>query len=352
MRPLREFFDGSGNGIDGRNLDLERTVLAGEGAQQVVKSLEGEYPVPEKSFPVEKAPSEAYDVDAPTYYGLPLLKDPVWVPSIAAYFYVGGVAGGSAAIAAAARAAGGSGLDRLATRCTWLAAGGGMLGTALLIHDLGRPTRFLNMLRVFRPTSPMNMGSWILAAFGSAAGAAAVFGPRTALGRSATYGAGLLGPLLSTYTAALIANTAVPVWQGAHRTLPLLFATSSATSTASLLQLFPQRGAEARAVRTLAIAGKAAELVAARAVAREVGRVKRAARPLHRGLSGGLWKAAEAMTAASLALDLFPVRRPWMRQAAGALGTAAALALRFSVYEQGKASTRDARAVADQQRAG
>src|SRR5690606_14443896 len=130
-----------------------------------------------------------------------------------------------------------------------------------------------------------------------------------------------------------------------------LFAASAATGTASLLQLFDLSLREERAVRTLAIAGKAAELVSARTVQREVGRVERVARPLHRGASGTLWKAAEILTAASLALDLVPVRRPGLRRAAGTLGTLAALALRFSVYAQGRASARDPRAVSEQQRA-
>ena len=44
---------------------------------------------------------------------------------------------------------------------------------ALLIADLGRPARFLNMLRIFKPRSPMNMGAWCLVAF-TAVGAGAV----------------------------------------------------------------------------------------------------------------------------------------------------------------------------------
>ena len=35
----------------------------------------------------------------------------------------------------------------------------------LLIVDLGRPMRFLHMLRVFKPTSPLSVGSYILSPF-------------------------------------------------------------------------------------------------------------------------------------------------------------------------------------------
>src|SRR5437660_10347067 len=35
----------------------------------------------------------------------------------------------------------------------------------LLIKDLGRPERFLNMLRIFKVKSPMSIGSWCLLVF-------------------------------------------------------------------------------------------------------------------------------------------------------------------------------------------
>ena len=53
-------------------------------------------------------------------------------------------------------------LPRLRRRCRRLSLVSIIVGTAALIADLGRPSRFFNMLRVFRPTSPMSMGSWLL----------------------------------------------------------------------------------------------------------------------------------------------------------------------------------------------
>ena len=50
-------------------------------------------------------------------------------------------------------------------------------GVPLLVSDLGRPERFLYMLRMFKVTSPMSVGSWILAAMGPAAAGAAVGRP-------------------------------------------------------------------------------------------------------------------------------------------------------------------------------
>ncbi|HEY2237034.1 MAG TPA: NrfD/PsrC family molybdoenzyme membrane anchor subunit, partial [Candidatus Angelobacter sp.] len=105
------------------------------------------------------------------YYGVPLLKEPQWKPEVPLYFFVGGAAGASAVIA---NMAGWLGDDReLVRSARWMAAGGGALSSALLIKDLGKPSRFLNMLRVFKPQSPMSMGAWTLSAFSSFSGAAA-----------------------------------------------------------------------------------------------------------------------------------------------------------------------------------
>jgi len=86
----------------------------------------------------------------------------VWIWAVPAYFYAGGVAGASAILAAAAGRLGGDDTENLVVRARWIAAVSGGAGSVLLIHDLGRPRRFLHMLRVFRPTSPMSVGSWIM----------------------------------------------------------------------------------------------------------------------------------------------------------------------------------------------
>src|SRR5581483_8123899 len=102
--------------------------------------------------------------EAVGYYGLPVLKAPVWTWEIPLYFFVGGTAGAAAVLAAAYAMFGQAPL--VARRARWIALAGGLLSPVLLISDLGRPERFLNMLRVFKWRSPMSMGSWILAVFG------------------------------------------------------------------------------------------------------------------------------------------------------------------------------------------
>ena len=133
------------------------------------------------------------------------------------------------------------GLPRLIHQSRLIGAGGGVVSSALLIYDLGKPSRFLYMLRVFRPTSPMSVGSWILVLFSSAAGLSALsdFGPRAlrSMGDTAAVVAGLLGLGLAGYTGVLVSYTSVPLWQRLHRLLPVLFLSSGVASAASLFDL-------------------------------------------------------------------------------------------------------------------
>jgi formate-dependent nitrite reductase membrane component NrfD len=280
-----------------------------------------------------------------------MLKEPVWKWPIPTYFYVGGLAGASAALGAAAGRFGGPELRPLCERTRMIAAGGAVASAGLLIWDLGRPSRFLNMMRVFRPTSPMNLGTWILSAFGGAATVAALLrrhrvGPLAGIGDAAASAAGLLGVPLAGYTGVLLANTSVPLWQGARTSLPPLFMSSAVTSAASALELCTLPPAAERVVRRYAIAGKVAEIVMATLLVREAGAASRVIRPLHEGVSGSLWRAAKVCVVASLAASLLGAR-----QAAGILGTVGSWALRFSITKAGRASTLDPRATFEQQRA-
>jgi formate-dependent nitrite reductase membrane component NrfD len=163
---------------------------------------------------------------------------------------------------------------------------------------------------------------------------------------------------LCGYTGVLLANTAVPVWQGAHRTLPPLFVASATSSAQAALEPFADSEAEVRVLHRFGIAGKLALLAAMGALEREVGRSARAAAPLRRGVGGALWKTARALTGASLALTLLPNRdraRParlrWKTLASAVLATAGSLCLRFAVFQAGCASARDPRATFEPQRA-
>lgn len=183
------------------------------------------------------------------YYDYPMLKAPVWTWEVPAYFFVGGAAGASALIGAVARRAGGN--DTLVRDARWIASAGAVLSVPLLISDLGRPERFLNMLRVFKLRSPMSIGAWTLVAFSNAAGAAAFadLAHRASGGRVPVKfvadAADLLsagtGLVLATYTGVLLGATAIPVWAHNAKVLPLHFGASALGSAVSMLELLGHR---------------------------------------------------------------------------------------------------------------
>jgi hypothetical protein len=340
---------------DRRHVDPEQGQLTGEGADQQVAADQPDFPTLDR---VEsRRPEDAVAPDGPTYYDQPIIKEPVWIWSVPAYFYTGGAASGAAILGAVAQLADRDGYDRLVSRCRYVAAGGTTLGTAFLIHDLGRPARFLNMLRVFRPTSAMSMGSWTLAASGTTAAAAValpLLGARR-LGDVAGLVTGALAPALGTYTAVLISDTAVPVWQATRRSTPALFAASGIVAATSALEFGSLDGRDATVVRRLGVAAKICDLAAGEAVERTADRVDRIGRPLHDGASGALWRLGKVCTAASLAVSLVPVPtggRRGRRLLSAVLGSVGSLATRFGLFHAGTASARDPRATFEQQRAG
>lgn len=106
-----------------------------------------------------------------SYYGQPVIKAPVWhEPHMPVYLYLGGLSGAASVMGAMA---GLTGYDRLALTARVTAALGAAAGAGFLVAELGRPERFLNMLRIFKPSSPMSMGSWTLAAHSTLTAAAA-----------------------------------------------------------------------------------------------------------------------------------------------------------------------------------
>ena len=341
--------------LDGRNVDPELGSLRGEGSLQRVRKRAA-HPAPRA--PDIRPGAALASPEGPSYYGLPVLKEPVWKWFIPTYFFTGGLAGAAAVLGATEQLAGTRGSRPLIERCRVVALGAAGASSALLIADLGRPLRFLNMLRVFRPTSPMNMGTWILSSFGalSAVAAAPTLLPLPRWTRpvsdAAALGAGAVGLPLVGYTGVLLSNTAVPVWQETRNTLPILFAFSGAVSAGGLLEAFPgtERGHES--ARRFGLVAKGAELALSRALHREARRVPRVERPLSTGVSGAILNGARTLIAASIALEFLPGRARPMRRVSGLLALAGTLALRFGIYQAGRVSARDPHATFELQRAG
>ena len=290
--------------------------------------------------------------DTPTYHERPVLKEPVWIWSVPVYFFVGGMAGAAATLGAVARELGDEEFDRLVAACRRLSAGGSTVGAGLLVIDLGRPERFLNMLRVFRPTSVLSVGSWVLAAHGGASTTALLIGAKSdRLADLVGTAAGVTGLPMSGYTGVLLGDTAIPIWHATRRSLPALFVASSAASAASVLEAMDLSERELGVVRRFGLVAKAAEVVAMWAVERDAGSFERVGRPLRTGVSGSLWRAARGAAIGSMALSVLPGGGRSRRLLAAVLGSAASLALRTALFHAGKVSSRDPRATFEAQRA-
>jgi formate-dependent nitrite reductase membrane component NrfD len=288
-------------------------------------------------------------MSADSYYGRPIINPPVWAErDIAGYLFAGGLAGASSIVAAGAQA---SGRPRMARRSKLCALAAITASLGALIHDLGRPERFLHMLRVFKPTSPMSVGVWILVLYGPLTGVAVASdlldaAPRT--GRAAGLGAGALGAAVASYTAALIADTAVPAWHDAHRELPFVFVGSAAGAGAGFALIAAPLRESAPAAR-LGVMGAVTELAAEQLMERRLGMVAEA---LHEGTAGRRLKAAKALTAAG-ALGAATIGRRHRLGAAlsGAALLAGSALTRFGLFEGGMASARDPKYTVEPQRA-
>ena len=278
-----------------------------------------------------------------SYYGRPILKAPVWTWEIPVYFFFGGMAGAAAPFAVVSELRGDGALARRA----WLVALAGIAASPpLLISDLGRPERFHHMLRVLKPTSPMSVGSWILGATSSTialANARALFGWFPCLGR-ASGAAAVLGPAVATYTAVLLADTAIPAWHEARRELPFVFVAGGAMSAGSAVALVGG-GAPAR---RLALVGAAGELASTTVMERRLGPL---GEPYREGPAGHAARAAKALTAAGGLVMALRGRRRAGAAAGGALMLAGALATRWAIYKAGFQSAADPKYVVEPQRA-
>ena len=282
-----------------------------------------------------------------SYYGQPVLKEPVWTPEIPLYFFTGGLGGASAGLAALAESRGNDELARVA----WMASFAGLAASPpLLISDLGVPRRFLNMLRMFKVTSPMSVGSWLLAATTPLVGVSALnawTGRFPRLSRVTRPAAALLGLPVSTYTAALISNTSIPVWHEARGRLAFVFAGGAAASAgAAAIAATPV--ASAGPARRLAVGGAMVELAALRVMKRDLGEL---AEPYHEGKAGHYSTVGEALTLTGAGVTAATAGRSRLGAlAGGVLLASGALAERFSIFRAGFQSAADPKYVVGPQR--
>jgi hypothetical protein len=293
------------------------------------------------------------DAKFASYYGRNIVKPAPWGHEIPTYLFLGGLAAGSALVAAGGEMTGRRELQRNG-RLVALGALGG--STIALVSDLGKPSRFYNMMRTVKLTSPMSVGSWILAGFGAFTGVAAFsevmkevlpnegrdlpmawFWPYG--DRLASIGAGFFSAPLAAYTAVLLSDTATPTWHAAYRELPFVFV-GSALAAAGGAAMATTGTAETAPARRMAIGGALLESAAMALLERQIGVP---GETLHEGRAGRLLTAAKALTAGGAALTLVAGRWRPAAALAGAALLAGSAATRFGVFEAGIESAKDPR---------
>jgi formate-dependent nitrite reductase membrane component NrfD len=282
------------------------------------------------------------------YYGIPLLNEPVWTWQVPLYFFVGGAAGASALIGFSAHVF--STDPGFARAALWVALGGGLLCPLLLVADLGRPSRFLNMLRVFKLRSPMSVGAWTLVLFSSGITLAVASGELIAKGYdghllvflqwAGEVTATLSGLILISYTGVLLGVTAVPVWSENRVLLPPTFVASGLGSAAGILELL---GFLNPVTQALGIVAACAETLIGGLI--EVRR-RRVDEPLRSGRTGWALLAAEALAGPiSLFLRIWWASDPIGRKAAAVCFLAGALTIRYAWLAAGRVSARNPQAL-------
>jgi Polysulphide reductase, NrfD len=298
---------------------------------------------------IQQAARDARTGEPPPVVQGPMIKPPVWTWEIPLYFWFGGMAAGASFVAVACDLVGDQQTARVARK---VALGALIPCPPLLIMDLGRPERFYNMLRIFKPRSPMSTGAWALTAFGNLAAAAVgadLLGKRRLA--QVTGGANaIVGGYLGSYTGVLLATTAVPLWARSRLYLgPIFVATGTATGAAVVRLAVSAAGRKPsdptrEALGRVEAGAMAAELVLSWVNERRLGRLAHA---LEEGRPGRLYKTAKTLAAAGIAARLAHRRLPAGVQHVSSVGyMAAALCFRYAWVEAGKASARDDEAVA------
>ena len=295
---------------------------------------------------------------SPTYYDRPLLKKPHWEWEVILYLFMGGVMGGSGILVALADEDGDD--AALARNARYLSFFLAATCPIVLIKHLGRPERFLYMLRIFKTKSVMSMGVWGLIGF-SLPATAAVVGQlardevlperlrfvRDLAPRAVTDPLhAILGAFIGGYTGVLISATANPIWATGKRHIPAMSVCSglagACAANSALLALFGGNASTERKIEKLEIVASLAELAVILAFRKHAGVV---GKPMFEGKHGK--KMTEYTLIGGIALPtlltLVPVHAKWKTLLASTLTLVGGYVLRETLIEAGKESADDPR---------
>jgi formate-dependent nitrite reductase membrane component NrfD len=302
----------------------------------------------------------------PGYYGVPPIHKPHWKWLIVNYFFFAGISSASYVISGIAGMSNSTENRTIARAGHYVSFAAFLPCPVFLILDLGRPERFLNMIKHFNPRSPMSLGTWGVMAFsffsGSSAGVQVIRDGLLGDGSARTarqLPSGTLGAVgtvpaffVGGYTGVLLGATAVPIWAKSANLLGPLFLSSAFSSASSAIMLaLAATGADEstlhgmETIERIAAGSEACLLLAASAKLGQTGQ------PLREGQLGNILKFGVfgAGIVAPLALQLMNRNRRSRRLtvAGSALGLTGGFALRYAVVMAGHASADDPSATFD-----
>jgi protein NrfD len=293
-----------------------------------------------------------------SYHGMPALKASHWDWTVSGYIALAGLGGAAQALATLAYGRDPVRFAALRRNARLLGTASAGIGALLLIKDLKTPQRFYNMLRIFRATSPMSIGTYVLSKF-------AAFSALAALGEvlprgsrlipfteAAQKGAAVAGAGAATYTASLLSATSTPFWAATPRALGVKFAASAVAMGAAALSLGEQLGGRVRAARPLDDVAALATLV--HLVASVTARRGRAAAGVGEAMRGSreeeALEMADLVVAGALPLAAYALNRTIAGRGAGLSVAASAAVLaggflvRHATLHAGNASAQRPRA--------
>ena len=207
------------------------------------------------------------------YFNQPSIKRPHWGWNVITYLFAGGIMGGCGMLAAILDGRRSQSEARLLRNAKLASFALAAVCPMLLISHLGRPERFLHMMRIFKWKSPMSMGVWALVGFSGVAGATAT----ATLARSGVLprwlrivdlpgmreAQGALGYFIAGYTGVLISATAVPIWAKGKFHIPAMCIASGIGGACALNTVLLAGGDNDEAIHKLGaleLAASAAEL--------------------------------------------------------------------------------------------
>lgn len=207
------------------------------------------------------------------YYGRPQLKPaPFNNHLVGSYVFLAGLSGAAALLATLLDVTRGPRATSAIRRGRYLSMLAPTVGAVFLIADLHTPKRFYNMMRVYKGTSPMSIGSWILLGSGLASSITAMaqllsdkvwgLGWLRWIARVSQFPAALGGAGLATYTASLFSATSTPLWAAAPCALAVRFGAASMAAAAAAIGWGERRSRIGRDLDSIAVAALATELAA------------------------------------------------------------------------------------------